>query len=282
LEATPSFNSAGNDRLERLYARLSAIPEGAEIVHMLKGRNVAVRFEPGRDFGAYTNFAFVHTGGRNIKYKKFEIFLSGKASDDMALQALIHESQHVRHHAHSLGNPEFERTLAQECLLRRFQEADAQVKATETCWLLKQAGDPGPFRAAAGSLYAAMCAAYETALAASGDRTAARRAAFGAWFEDDRLSFYDYNTLLNNTGAVACLTKDLAPATEKEAGAHLAAAIRAIGALTPGGANYLDPPGLACTPAYTRAIAENLAEGRARLRTGAQGASSWCAAKYLA
>jgi hypothetical protein len=268
LEAKASFNSAGSARLENFLARLSAIPEGAEIVNMLKERGVALCFDTEREVGAYTNIVFGHTNGRNITYQKFEIFLCDKSDDDMALQALIHESQHVRHHANGLGNPEFERTLEQECLLRRFQEADAQVKATETCWLLKQAGDPGPFKAAENSIYADMCAAYEAAITASGDRIAARRAAFDAWFDDDRLSFYDYNTLLNNAGAVACLTKDLAPAEEQAAAAQLAAVIRNIGALPPGGANYLNMPGGCAmdTPAYARAIAENLAEGRLKMK----------------
>jgi hypothetical protein len=281
LETKDHFNSAGGNnpaaRLERLYARLSAVPDGAEVVEMLKRNNVAVTFDPDKEYGANTTINFGHTNGRDINYSSFEIVTCGQSGDDWLIQAIVHESQHVRHHVNRLGNPEFERTLEQECILRRIQEADAQTKATEICWLLKQAGDAGPWEAAENSIYAGMCAAYEAEMNRSGDRAASRRAAFDAWFLDDRLYFYDYNTLINNyfckdgavvqnDSATAYMFKEgLKPA---ESAAALASALEKIGGLSAGAGNYLARPGTAAIdgPPYSRLLAENLAEGRARLQ----------------
>jgi hypothetical protein len=280
LGTKDNFNSAGGGnggaRLERLYARLSAVPEGAEVVEMLKRLGTTIEFDPAREIGAYTNITFGHDNGRNITYSKFEIIACDKSGDDWLIQAIAHESQHIRHHSEKLGNPEFERTTEQECLLRRAQEADAQVKATGICWELKQAGDAGPWEAASKSIYAPMCRAYEAEMAGSNDKVAARRAAFDAWFDDDRLYFYDYNTLINNyfyqdnilvknNGAVARLLNDGMGAEEIAAAkSRLAEVLHKLGGLGPAAQNYLDLPGSAPVdgPPYTRNLAENLEDGR--------------------
>jgi hypothetical protein len=131
-------------------------------------------------------------------YKDPVIILKKSLSDDNLLQAIVHESQHLRQHLSGTGNPDRILTMDEYILFYRAAEADAQAACTLVTWKLKEAGDAGPWKMAGEVGYQDICDAFEKL--ATNDPAAvndgrAQRAAFDAWFENPaRLASYNRAT----------------------------------------------------------------------------------------
>ena len=194
-----AFNASAADRIEGILARLSKVPEGREVVAFLK--NNAVKIDIQDDPVNWAASTLTITGLKDgvYSYTNPVIILKKDLSDDNMLQAIVHESQHLRHHLSGVGNPD--RVLSQEqyILFYRAAEADAQAACTLATWRLKQAGDAGPWKAAGDAGYRDICNAFEkivTEDAAALDDRRAQRAAFDAWFDNpSRLAGYNKATV---------------------------------------------------------------------------------------
>ena len=234
------FDTAGGARLQRLYDRLSVIPEGAEIVAMLKDNAIPVLFEKLKCVALTNTKSYIED--KKTIYGAIEIWLDRACDDDTLLQALIHESQHVRHHLNGVGNPDFLMSAEDEYWVRRIQEADAQAKTAEITYFLKRAGDSGPFIAAQKIGYAETGTAFEDAF--QENPATAKRAAFDAWFcNAGWCAYYDRNTRelqLHNTQSLLKISKrhNLEPTSPEEKKAW---ALRIGGLSSP---NYMQIPGL--------------------------------------
>lgn len=193
------FNTAADDRVRRLFDRLSRAPEGEAVVAFLKAAGVRIELQENPYNWAASTLTITKIENGLYSYEKPVIILKESLSDDNLLQAIVHEAGHLNQHLSRTGNPD--RILSEEqCILfYRVAEADAQALAAETAWALKQAGDPGPWEAAKFVGYGDICDAYEKAVtedpsAVSGGR--AKRAAFDAWFGNpERLAGYNQATV---------------------------------------------------------------------------------------
>ncbi len=196
-----AFNRAASDRLDNILNRLSAIPEGREFVDFLKANDIAVKIE--KDTVAYAagKVSIREIENKSYIYGDCSIHLNEDLNDDNLLQALIHETQHMRQHLSGLGNPDFWPSDEDHCLLRRVQEADAQATTTRITYLLKSSGDTGPWHEIKKTIFAPMADAFETACQSAPHALhdgRAQRAAFDAWFKNDAtLRFYDRDTVQN-------------------------------------------------------------------------------------
>lgn len=186
-------------RLARIYKRLMAIPEGKAVVDFIKDNDIEVKIDDQHAGNAGSLFTIKSIKNATYEYGQNGIVLSAHSSDDVLLQALAHETQHMRHHAAGVGNPQVDPPLSDHCWLRRVQEADAQAACIDLCYRLKQAGDDGPWQATQDIGYKQSAAAFEKAVKddpKSLDDGHARRAAFDAWFTEPGMKdYYDADTI---------------------------------------------------------------------------------------
>ncbi len=232
-------------RIGRLLDRLSAVDEGKEIVRFFQEKNVHITFVQGCVAPAISNFVIERIENGKHIYSRFDIFLDPELDDSNLIQAIVHEAQHIRHHAAGLGNPPFLVSRSKHRLIRRVQEADAQAAATLVTYKLKLSGDDGPFHAAAKAGYACMNIAFEKAVhhdPNSLKNGQARRAAFNAWPQNrERVAHYDGNTdKIQSAVLRALLRKNLGHGFRRAGAEDIKRFIIAIGALSDD--NYMAKP----------------------------------------
>lgn len=202
-------------RQERLYARISATPEGHDAVAFLKQKDVDIWFKPpkapqqsqqtqpqqkeeekGCEVSSFVTIDRLEGGV--YYYAGGFIEANPNRSDANLTQAIFHETQHLRQHFAGLGNPDRILTDEDEKIFRQIQEADAQATAVEDCFRLFLLGDDIPFRKAGEVGYQEMCRAYLRAYEEDQNSIydgRAKRAAFDAWFETDaHMVYYNRNT----------------------------------------------------------------------------------------
>lgn len=243
-------------RIQDAFDRLSQIPEGREIVALLKTHNIELSIDNNYARSATTSVNMSIKDAR-YRYGKMSIVF-GNLPDGNLIQALVHEAQHLRQHLCGLVNPTAIVDEEQIKLLHRFLEADAQTIATDIAFKLKQLGDETPWIAAQQVGYSDMCNAYEHAYRqdnSSINNGRAMAAAFNAWFgSDERLKHYDSDT---ETVHIPFLQRLLKTNTAHGLqGGHLKSAwYKAIGNIGKRPFNYLDQTGAAVkSPSYTRLI----------------------------
>lgn len=193
------FNSSADDRIGRLFDRLSKVPEGEDIVTFLKFNNVKIELWPNPYNWAASTLTITSIKDGVYHYKDPVIILREDLSDENLLQAIVHETGHINQHLSGIGNPDRVLTEREYILFYRAAEAAAQALATEITWKLKQAGDDGPWEATKFVGYHDICDAYEKAVTtdpSSATDGRARRAAFDAWFDNaERLATYNRSTV---------------------------------------------------------------------------------------
>lgn len=193
------FNISSADRITGILDRLSKAPEGKAVVAFLKNNAVEIDLQEDPVNWAASTLTITRLKDGVYSYKDPVVILKSGLSDDNLLQALVHESQHLRHHLNAVGNPD--RVLSQEqyILFYRAAEADAQANCTLVTWKLKEAGDPGPWKAAGDVGYRDICDAFEKTVTedpSSLNDGRAQRAAFDAWFlKTERLAGYNKATV---------------------------------------------------------------------------------------
>ncbi|TAL36284.1 MAG: hypothetical protein EPN97_06355 [Alphaproteobacteria bacterium] len=192
------FNASSADRVKTILDRLSKVPEGREVVDFLKNHAVKIDLQDDPVNWAASTLTITDVVNGVYSYKDPVIILKKNLSDDNLLQAIVHESQHLRQHLSGVGNPDRILPLEEYILFYRASEADAQAACTVVTWKLKEAGDAGPWKMAGEVGYQDICDAFEKAVnenpAALNDGRA-QRAAFDAWFENPaRLASYNRAT----------------------------------------------------------------------------------------
>ncbi|MEZ0225294.1 MAG: DUF6782 family putative metallopeptidase [Alphaproteobacteria bacterium] len=193
------FNASSADRVKSILDRLSKVPEGRAVVDFLKNNAVKIDLQDDPENWAASTLTITDVVNGVYAYKNPVIILKKSLSDDNLLQAIVHESQHLRQHLSGTGNPD--RILSQEeyILFYRASEADAQAACTFLTWKLKETGDAGPWKMAGKVGYQDICDAFEkiaTADPESLNDGRAQRAAFDAWFENTgRLKDYNKATI---------------------------------------------------------------------------------------
>ncbi|MEZ0259700.1 MAG: DUF6782 family putative metallopeptidase [Alphaproteobacteria bacterium] len=190
------FNNSSADRIEGLLARLEKVPEGKAVVDFLRANKVEIKLK--KDPANWAASTLTITGIKDglYQYKDPVIILKKSLSDDNLLQAIVHESQHLKQHLSGVGNPDRVLSEKEYILFYRAAEADAQALCTHVTWKLKEAGDAGPWEAAKFVGYADICDAYEKVVTDGPDDTKALRTAFDAWFDKpERLAGYNKSTV---------------------------------------------------------------------------------------
>lgn len=186
-----------------ILQRVGAIDEGKNIVSFIKDNNVQINLKSEGVSYAHSNIVINEVSGKKYIYGNLSIDLNESLNDDNLLQAIIHETQHFRHHINGFGNPPFFPNLVDHCLIRRVQEADAQAVTTDISYKLFLKGDVGPFQELLKTEYAPMCEAYKAAVALNQQNLyngIAQRYAFDKWFENKFMrDFYDYDTVNSQT-----------------------------------------------------------------------------------
>jgi hypothetical protein len=197
--AREEFNSSSGARIAGILDRLSKVPEGREIVDFLTTHDVKIELQDDPVNWAASTLTITGIRDGVYSYKDPLIILKKDLSDDNMLQALVHESQHLRQHLSGIGNPDHILTKEQYILFYRASEADAQAACTLVAWKLKQQGDEGPWKEAGRVGYKDICEAFEKAVTEdppSLDDGRAKRAAFDAWFDNPaRLTGYNKATV---------------------------------------------------------------------------------------
>lgn len=201
------FNSSADDRIGRIFDRLSQVPEGEEIVAFLKANKVDIQLLENPYNWAASMLTITAIKDGVYEYKDPVIILKEDLSDENLLQAIIHEAEHLYQHLSGVGNPDRVLTEREYILFYRASEAAAQALTTEVAWKLKQAGDDGPWEAAKFVGYHDICDAYEkiaTRDPAAIDDGRGRRVAFDAWFDNaQRLASYNKSTVEGMIPALA-------------------------------------------------------------------------------
>lgn len=192
------FNTSSADRVKNILDRLSKVPEGREVVDFLNKHGVKIDLQDAPDNWAASTLTITDVVDGVYSYKDPIIILKMDLSDDNLLQAIVHESQHLRQHLSGIGNPD--RILSQDeyILFYRAAEADAQTACTFVTWQLKESGDAGPWKMAGEVGYQDICDAFKkiaTEDPSSLNNGRAQRTAFDAWFENPaRLASYNRAT----------------------------------------------------------------------------------------
>jgi len=189
------FNNSSADRIEGLLARLETVPEGKAVVDFIRANKVDIQLK--KDPANWAASTLTITGIKDglYSYKDPVIILKKSLTDDNLLQAIVHESQHLKQHLSGVGNPDRILSEKEYILFYRASEADAQALCTHVTWKLKEAGDAGPWEAAKFVGYGDICDAYEKAVTDGADDAKALRAAFDAWFDNPaRLAGYNKST----------------------------------------------------------------------------------------
>ncbi len=193
------FNGSSGARIAGILARLSKAPEGREVVDFLKNSGVKIELQDDPINWAASTLTIIDVKDGVYSYKDPVIILKKDLPDDNMLQAIIHESQHLRQHLSGVGNPDRILTPEQYILFYRASEADAQAACTLVTWKLKRAGDDGPWQEAGRVGYQDICNAFEKIVGedpSSLDDGRAKRAAFDAWFDNPaRLAGYNKATI---------------------------------------------------------------------------------------
>jgi hypothetical protein len=193
------FNASAADRITGILNRLSKIPEGREVVSFLKNNAVRVELEDDPVNWAASTLTITGLKDGVYSYKDPVIILKKDLSDDNLLQAIVHESQHLRHHLSGIGNPDRILSKEQYILFYRAAEADAQAACTRVTWKLKEIGDAGPWKEAGLVGYKDICVAFEKTVKddkSSLEDGRAMRAAFDTWFDNPpRLAGYNKATV---------------------------------------------------------------------------------------
>lgn len=203
------------DRQEKIFARISAAPEGQDTVAFLEQEKIDIWFVPPRASHQDTQngsqqkeeekgcevsstVTIDRLEGGVYYYAGGFIEANPGRSDANLSQAMFHEAQHLRQHFAGVGNADRILTDEDEKIFRQIQEADAQATSVEDCFRLLLLGDDAPFRKAGAVGYEEMCSAYMRAYEKDPDSIydgRAKRAAFEAWFEtDSHVAYYNRNT----------------------------------------------------------------------------------------
>jgi hypothetical protein len=190
------FNNSSADRIDGLLARLETVPEGKAVVDFIRDNKVEIQLKKEPANWAASTLTITGITEGQYSYKKPVIILKKSLSDDNLLQAIVHESQHLKQHLSGVGNPDRVLDEKEYILFYRASEADAQALCTHVTWKLKEAGDTGPWEAAKFVGYGDICDAYEKAVTDGADDTKALRTAFDAWFDKpERLAGYNKSTV---------------------------------------------------------------------------------------
>lgn len=195
LAVKEEFNNSSEARVARLLATLDAVPAGQHIAEFIRAHQVAIRLEENPVNWAASTATITGIKDGLYSYKDPVIIFKASLSDDNILQAIVHETQHLRQHFGHAGNPDHVLSEEEYILFYRAAEADAQATCTDVAWQLKEAGLPGAWDAARYVGYGDISDAYKKAVEANPDAAAngdAKRAAFNAWFDDPhRLAGYN-------------------------------------------------------------------------------------------
>lgn len=190
------FNNSSADRIEGLLARLDKVPEGKAVADFIRDNKVEIRLKKDPANWAASTLTITGIKDGQYEYKDPVIILKRGLSDDNLLQAIVHESQHLKQHLSGVGNPDRILSEKEYVLFYRASEADAQALCTHVTWKLKEAGDAGPWEAAKFVGYSDICDAYEKAVNDGADGAKAQRDAFDAWFgKAERLAGYNKSTV---------------------------------------------------------------------------------------
>ena len=193
------FNASSADRVKTILDRLSKVPEGREVVDFLKNNAVKIDLQDDPVNWAASTLTITDVVNGAYAYKDPVIILKESLSDDNLLQAIVHESQHLRQHLSGVGNPDRILSRDEYILFYRASEADAQAACTFVTWKLKESGDAGPWKMAGEVGYQDICDAFEKIAVedpASLDDGRAQREAFDAWFDNTgRLANYNKATV---------------------------------------------------------------------------------------
>jgi hypothetical protein len=197
--AKTSFNQLNDFRIPSILKRIEAVDEGKIIIDFIRDNQVQINLRSEGIPFAQSNIAINEVNGKNYIYGPLVIDLNETLDDNNLLQAIIHETQHLRHHLNGFGNPPFLPNLDDHCLIRRVQEADAQAVTTDIAYKLMLQGDDGPFNALLNTEYAEMCKAYQGAVSLSNQNLQngiAKRYAFDKWFQHKYMcQYYDRDTV---------------------------------------------------------------------------------------
>lgn len=249
-------------RLQNIFNQLAVIDEGQQVLDFLSQNAVDVVFDRNNPQYAAGNFTVTGIKGSRFLYGSCFIDCNSTLNDHNLLQAVIHESQHIKHHLNDLGNPGFWPSDEDHCLIRRVQEADAQATTTKIVYLLKEAGYPGPYQEVMNTIYAPLCDAFAAACQADPQALhngAAKRAAFDCWFDNDgNIQHYDRNTVLHQKPFLQARLYENPHHTIRSGGIR-EKWLKKIGALSC--VNYMDLPGYPkiTSSCYRRNIKENIA-----------------------
>lgn len=186
-------------RCEKIMQRLAQIADGHDIVDFLYENDIEIAFDDDALFHASSLVSIERLENGQFIYQGAKIIINTDIDDDNALQAVVHETQHLRHHFNELGNPKNILSLEDHKLLRALQEADAQATAIDVTYKMKVLhGDDAPFQSTCDVGYAEMGRAYERAYQKDPEAMhngEAKRKAFEAWFENkDRIAHYNRDT----------------------------------------------------------------------------------------
>ena len=175
-------------RLDRVLADLSAVPEGKELVDMMRGKESSISLNPN----------VIERGGLHHHEKEIlegsfvqrpgEITVGAFYTHGGLVAVLAHELQHRKQLLSGVSTPMHEKVPSPLEIVwhNRFIEGDAEATAADIAYKLKQAGKPEAWDFMKKDNLAGAAFAYEAAVEKNPDAVndgTAKRAAFDAWFD---------------------------------------------------------------------------------------------------
>lgn len=184
--------------VRRIKRRISKFKEGKELLDFLRRHRVPVLID--RQISANAEFQCLLKrveGNTPVWYKgRILINPNNAECDEEMIHNLFHEIHHLKQYYTGVANPPFDSSYKDLCWFNRAMEADADSFAVEMSWLMKLAGDDGPWKnlkALDGSRL--MARSFKKAIQERPKalkRGYARRAAFDGWFSSEfNRNYYD-------------------------------------------------------------------------------------------
>lgn len=192
-KSPPASREADKSRALRLIAALEKTPSGAEATAFIKTNSVRIFFVDrirGKGIGTFAkkrDFLPRATAEAN-ENGGFSVYLRKNLPDAVLSSLLMHELRHVWQFSRQLNKPE-RQTPFERMIRIRFMEADAYSFQIANAWEMALAGDKNPWLFVKME-FPVMTAAFEKAMAETGEILYARRTAFESFFEHIKLAEY--------------------------------------------------------------------------------------------
>jgi len=241
-----------NLRINRALSTLSQVPEGRELVGLLKAANIPVRMEGDllhKDAVFFSNLTASENG--RLRALPMQIVVPPYSNHGRLVGHLAHELRHLQQAMNDvlyLGSSK-QVSPVENLWYNRAIEADASATAVDISYKLHQAGHSDAWREINRSRTwpTSIAKAYETAVKRDPAALAngnAKRAAYDSWF-DAKASLGDKLTQIYTSQGLTMhrVEANLHRENLRAPMRHLTADdIKKLGAMS-GGVNYLDTPG---------------------------------------